>query len=82
MGRAPVVCFAFSRISQLTKPWRRYAADYSSLLPSSVALTGVEAEAEWDADLVPVMKDAGYSVPEEQVLDRFLPDLRVRRGSR
>jgi len=57
--------------------WRMSAEDYRSAPPSSLALSGFEVSAGWDADLTHAMKDAGHCVLEEQVLDRLLPDLRT-----
>jgi uncharacterized protein (TIGR02679 family) len=58
-------------------PWRFDTAAYRSAVAVDTgrALTGVPAEAAWDADLGAAMRAAGRAVEEERVVDDLLDDL-------
>lgn len=70
-----IATHVFKRLG--AKPWRMSAVDYRSASLSSVALSGFEFTASWDAELNGAMRAAGRSVLEEQVLDQLLADLRL-----
>lgn len=58
-------------------PWRMSTADYLAG-PAGAPLSGREAEAVWDPDLAPTMRERRVAVYEEQVVDQILADWPTR----
>lgn len=59
-------------------PWRMSTADYVEALPGGAAPpVGRVTEAPWDTELAAAMREHGTAVPEEQVTQQLLDDLRA-----
>lgn len=57
-------------------PWRMSAADYLGAVRSDGPGVGRVTAAPWDPELAPALVDHGVAVPEEQVADELLAEMR------
>lgn len=57
------------------EPWRFRAEDFRAAGQGGGPLKGKAVAASWDPHLAPAMKEAGYAVHEEQVLEVLLGEL-------
>jgi uncharacterized protein (TIGR02679 family) len=56
-------------------PWRMTATEYKNIATKSLPLEGIPVLASWDHELTQAMKDSGFGVHEEQVIDTLVDDL-------
>jgi uncharacterized protein (TIGR02679 family) len=61
-------------------PWRMSAADYRAAATGPLELSGPTVAASWDIALMPLMRETGRAVHEEQVTETLLSDLAQRRA--
>lgn len=57
------------------EPWRMCVGDYRTAATRSLALSGLPVQATWDDELMPVMREIGRAVHEEQVIETLMADL-------
>jgi uncharacterized protein (TIGR02679 family) len=60
------------------QPWRMSVTDYRTAAIGQLALEGPAVAATWDEGLMPVMREVGKAVHEEQVIETLLTDLARR----
>jgi uncharacterized protein (TIGR02679 family) len=57
------------------EPWRMSADDYRAAAIHSLGLSGLPVAAIWDSELMPVMRELGRAIHEEQVTEMLIADL-------